>query len=61
MVDATMKANVRIPSCFGFTAFLLMSIGALGASDWVGGFDCLHPNSPGHEKVKDAFVSALAQ
>lgn len=45
----------------GYDAAVAETFGALEASDWVGGFDCLHPNSPGHEKVKDAFVSALAQ
>ncbi len=35
------------------------TFGALEPGDWVGGFDCLHPNGTGHEKVKDAFLDAL--
>lgn len=35
------------------------TFGDLEPSDWLGGQDCLHPNGPGHEKVKDAFLEAL--
>lgn len=33
--------------------------GLLGAGDWVGGQDCVHPNSRGHEKIASAFLTAL--
>lgn len=42
-----------------YDATVAETFGELAAGDWVGGFDCLHPNSPGHEKVKDAFAAAL--
>lgn len=35
------------------------TFGTIEAGEWVGGGDCLHPNGPGHEKVKDAFLDAL--
>jgi lysophospholipase L1-like esterase len=34
------------------------TLGQLGAGDWVGGADCLHPNSSGHQKV--AAIAAAA-
>jgi lysophospholipase L1-like esterase len=43
-----------------YDAAVAETFGALADSDWVGGFDCLHPNGTGHEKVKDAFLDALA-
>ena len=30
--------------------------GLLGAGDFVGGTDCLHPDADGHEKIADAFA-----
>lgn len=32
---------------------------SLGAGDWVGDTDCLHPDASGHEKVAGAFLKAL--
>ena len=32
----------------------------LGAQDWVGGQDCLHPDDSGYDKVAQAFVDVLA-
>lgn len=32
----------------------------LGPDDYVGGVDCLHPASSGHELIADAFAAALA-
>jgi lysophospholipase L1-like esterase len=34
--------------------------GDLAPGDWVGGSDCLHPNSAGYEKVAVAFAEVLA-
>jgi lysophospholipase L1-like esterase len=34
--------------------------GELGAGDFVGGPDCLHPTDTGHDKVTDAFGAVLA-
>jgi len=36
------------------------TFGALGAGDFVGGSDCLHPNRSGHTKIATAFQDALA-
>jgi hypothetical protein len=33
--------------------------GHLGAQDWVGGSDCLHPDDSGYEKVTKAFLDVL--
>jgi lysophospholipase L1-like esterase len=33
--------------------------GDLASGDWVGGMDCLHPNSGGYMKVADAFADVL--
>jgi len=35
------------------------TFGALGAGDFVGGSDCLHPNKSGHTKIATAFEEAL--
>lgn len=42
-----------------FDVAVAETFGTLDAGDWVGGFDCLHPNDSGHDRVKDAFVVAL--
>jgi hypothetical protein len=34
------------------------TLGQLGAGDWVGGQDCLHPNSNGHVKIADIAAAA---
>jgi len=35
------------------------TFGTLGAGDFVGGSDCLHPNKSGHTKIATAFEEAL--
>jgi len=34
------------------------TFGALGAGDFVGGADCLHPNASGHAKIAETFETA---
>ena len=36
------------------------TFGHLGAGDFVGGSDCLHPNKAGHTKIAAVFAAALA-
>lgn len=36
------------------------TFGVLGAGDFVGGADCLHPNQSGHTKIAAAFHDAFA-
>jgi lysophospholipase L1-like esterase len=35
------------------------TFGALGAGDFVGGADCLHPNASGHAEIADVFADAV--
>ena len=36
------------------------TFGALGTGDFVGGKDCLHPDTDGHAKIATAFQEAFA-
>lgn len=43
-----------------FGAATAQTFGALGAGDFVGGADCLHPNRSGHDKIAQAFDRAFS-
>jgi lysophospholipase L1-like esterase len=45
-----------VASAYGAT--VATTLGQLGAGDWVGGQDCLHPNSSGHAKIADIAAAA---
>jgi hypothetical protein len=40
-------------------AIVADTFGALGAGDFVGGTDCLHPNAEGHREVAEVFAAAF--
>ena len=42
-----------------YRAKVAETFGKLGAADWEGGTDCLHPDASGHEKIASAFAKAL--
>jgi lysophospholipase L1-like esterase len=42
-----------------YGATVATTLGHLGAGDWVGGSDCLHPNDNGHMKVAEIAAAAI--
>lgn len=46
-----------LSTAYGATAVDLL--GSLGAGDFVGGDDCVHPNGQGHREVAEVFAAAL--
>ena len=42
---------------FGATA--VDTFGVLGAGDFVGGEDCLHPDADGHQEIADVFADTF--
>jgi lysophospholipase L1-like esterase len=59
-LDAGFDDLIRaISAKYGATA--VDTFGALGAGDFVGGADCLHPNAAGHAKLADVFAAAFPE
>ncbi|WNB85797.1 GDSL-type esterase/lipase family protein [Cellulomonas sp. ATA003] len=57
MVDGFNDVVRDVSARYGATA--VDTFGSLGAGDFVGGADCLHPNGQGHRKVAEVFAAAL--